>query len=142
MTPERFASLLASYGGNLDRWPAAEQDAARAHLQTHPTARTALSDAARLDAVLAAWVVPGPGSVLAARIAAIAAGQAPPLRRLLRWWSGVVAATALATGLAAGALAVEALAPQPEPRGAGLYGLTVLGAPLDLKADGSTNGPA
>ena len=142
MTPERFSSLLDAFGGDLDRWPAAEREDARAYLRAHPPAHAALADAARLDALLAAWVVPGPGAALAARVASVAAQRTPAIRRLHLWWSGLGAAAALATGLAAGAIAVELTTPPPQQESGWLYGVSVLGAPLDIDTGGRTHGPA
>ncbi|MCM2381101.1 hypothetical protein [Pseudomonas marginalis] len=53
MTPERFAYLADAYGADLQRWPAAEQDAAQALLDSaNPSAREALEQAGWLDAQL------------------------------------------------------------------------------------------
>lgn len=137
MTPERFTALLEAYGGCPDRWPVAEREAAVAFAALHPSAREAVEAATLLDRTLDAWTVPGPGSVLAARVAMIGA----PRRRLGLLRSGLAAA-ALATGFAAGAAVVAVSAIGPEAGGSSLYSVTVLGAPLDLDADPAPRGPA
>ena len=134
MTPERFRALADAYGGDLGRWPAAEQDAARALLLRQPGMRATLSAAAGLDRALAAWTVPGPGAALAARIAAAAAHRRTHTRRLRLWLSGLGAATALAGGVAAGVLVVTLSVPAEEQAATPLYALSVLGAPLDVEA--------
>jgi hypothetical protein len=54
MTPQRFRALAASYGADLQRWPEAERDAARALVHVSPAARSMLATAQRLDAAIAA----------------------------------------------------------------------------------------
>ena len=140
MTPDRFRALADAYGGDLDRWPAAERDAARRHLRQRPGAGAARQAAAGLDAVLATWTVPGPGAALAARIAATLARRHAHARRLRVWLSSLGAATALAGGVAAGAVVVMLAAPAAERMTPPLYELRVLGAPLDLDARAPASG--
>ena len=140
MTPERFRALADAYGGNLDRWPAADHDAARSHLTSRPDAHAELAAAGRLDAALAAWTVPGPGAALAARIARTVAMRHTRARRVRVWLSSFGAATALAGGMAAGAVAVMRLAPAAEQVTAPLYELSVFGPSLELDAQSPTNG--
>lgn len=141
MTPERFAALADAYGGNLDRWPSAERDAGRRHLRSRPEARDDLAAAARLDASLTAWTVPGPGAALAARIAAAATQRNAHARRLRLWLSSLGAATALASGVAAGATVVVLSSPAAESVTAPLYELSVFGASFDMEARLPTSGP-
>lgn len=131
MTPERFGALADAYGGDLERWPAAERDEARALLLQRPHLQATLADAAALDAVLAAWTVPGPGAALAGGIAVMAMRRHAHARRLRLWLSSLGAATALAGGLAAGVITVTLSAPSPDQVTAPSYQLSVLGAPLD-----------
>jgi hypothetical protein len=49
---ERLRQLLDAYGGNPDRWPQEEREAALALLETSPEARAARDRAADLDAIL------------------------------------------------------------------------------------------
>lgn len=142
MTPERFTALLAAYGGRSERWPAAEREDARAFAATYPSARDAMAAASRLDATLTSWRVPGPGAALAARVAMIGATRDGVLQRRLRLWRSALAAAALATGFAAGAAAVALSTAAPEAGGSALYGVSVLGAPLDLEPDTGPRGPA
>lgn len=132
MTPDRFAALADAYGGSLDRWPAAERDAAHAHLEARPEARALLAQAARLDDALAGWTVPGPGAALAARIMASATHRHARRHRLRLWLSGLGTAATLAGGLAAGAGVVALQAPTADPAAGSFYQLSVLGAPLEL----------
>ena len=140
MTPERFGALADAYGGDLDCWPSSERDDARALLVQQPHMRAVLSNAAALDAVLAAWTVPGPGAALAAGIAMIAMRRHAQARRLRLWLSGLGAATALAGGMAAGGIVVMLSAPTTDQVTAPLYQLSVLGAPLDVEAAPATGG--
>ncbi len=128
MTHQRFVALVEAYGGRVDRWPAAEQAAAFAYLDTHPLTRGLLAQAAPLDAMLACWTVPGPGAVLAARIT----GMAKRRRRLRLWLSGLGAAVTLAGGLATGASVVAFQAPPASTAFGFLYQLSVLGTPVEL----------
>jgi hypothetical protein len=53
MTPERFAELADAFGGEIRRWPVAEQAAARAFAEAEPmSAYRLLDDAGSLDAIL------------------------------------------------------------------------------------------
>ncbi len=140
MTPGRFAALADAYGGNIGRWPAAERDDARAHLHGHPEAQAALDTAAALDASLAAWTVGGPGPALAARIASAVAHRHAYGRRLRLWFSSLGTAAALAGGVAAGAAVIAVSAPAADQAAEPLYGLSVLGAPLDLTQQPAADG--
>jgi hypothetical protein len=133
VTPERFGALADAYGGNIDRWPIAERDAAWLHLRQNPNAEGVLSAAARLDSALAGWTVPGPGAALAARIALTVARRHAHGRRLRLWLSSLGAAAALASGMAAGAIVLMLSVPATDQLSAPMYQLTVLGAPLDLE---------
>ena len=132
MTPERFIALADAYGGNIDRWPVAERDAAWAHLREQPDARHVLSVASRLDTALSGWAVPGPGAALAANIALAVSRRHARGRRLRLWLSGLGAATALASGMATGAIVLMLSMQAAEQASQPLYELTVLGAPLDV----------
>jgi ferric-dicitrate binding protein FerR (iron transport regulator) len=89
MTPERFDSLVAAYGGDARRWPAGERDAARAYAADHPEA---LRDAVALDALLASHVVGPADAGLISRI--LASRPAPVDWR--RWGAGLGAGLAAA----------------------------------------------
>ena len=140
MTPERFGALADAYGGDIDRWPIAERDAAWLHVRQHPDAQAVLSAAAGLDAALASWTVPGPGAALAATIALAVARKHAHGRRLRLWLSSLGAAAALASGMAAGAIVLMLSVPATERGGSPMYELTVLGAPLDLEAQPPPDG--
>lgn len=132
MTPERFGTLAAAYGGTIARWPAAEQDAARAWLLVRPEAHAVLAAEDGLDAALAGWVVTGPEAALVGRIASNVPGWHARARQVRLWLSGISTAATLAAGIAAGAWIVGSRVPAADARLGRLYQLTVLGAPLDL----------
>jgi hypothetical protein len=134
VTPERFGALADAYGGDIDRWPITERDAAWLHLRQHSDAQAVLSAAARLDTALTGWTVPGPGAALAATIALTVARRHAHGRRLRLWLSSLGAAAALASGMATGAIVLMLSMPATEQVSSPMYELTVLGAPLDLES--------
>ena len=106
MTHERFEFLAEAYGGDIARWPAADRDAAALLMAREPDfARTALAQAASLDAALDGWA---PAQVShALREAVIAAAPRARTRSMLQGWfwrTGVGAglAAACAAGLIVG----------------------------------------
>jgi hypothetical protein len=107
MTPERFDQIVQAYGADPHRWPLAERAAAQAWANSHrPQAQALLSDAARIDAWLAADTIDPPGAALRQRIVE----RAPVRRRAARrrlWWSGAALAGVGLLGGAAGAFAVS-----------------------------------
>ena len=44
MTLKRFRAIIAAYGVNPDRWPAAERASAKTYLDKHPDAQTFLGE--------------------------------------------------------------------------------------------------
>jgi hypothetical protein len=76
MTRPQFERLLATYGADLQRWPAAQRRAARALVAEDEAARAARDEAARLDALLDRFAPPAPPDA-AARVAA-ALRELPP----------------------------------------------------------------
>lgn len=77
MTPSRFQALTDAFGGNIERWPAAERESARAFAAQNVNAVAALTDARGLDRLLA-MVPPAPDATpgLIDRIVAAAPMQA------------------------------------------------------------------
>jgi hypothetical protein len=104
MKLSRFEALADGYGGHLERWPDAEQAAARRLADDDPQARAALQRASQLDALLddATLAVPADASarVIAATLARVRATARPPTPRSRgwrMWWpAGLLAAAALA----------------------------------------------
>ncbi len=141
MTPARFGGLAEAYGSDVDRWPLTERVAARAYLAAHPEAADELAAQRRLDVALAMWTEPGAGTVLAGRIAATVASRHAYRRRLRLWLSGVGAAAALASGVAAGMSLVAFRSVDLNQSVGQLYQLNVLGAPLGVDAESATDGP-
>ena len=131
MTPTRFAALAAAYGSDIDRWPAGERGAARAHAQHFPEAASILAAEAGLDAALLAWTVPAPGAALVGRIVSSPGRQR--ISRVRLWLSSLGVAATLTGGVAAGMLLVPLPSSSWEAGTSHLYELQVLGAPLDLE---------
>lgn len=95
---KRFEKLADAWGGDIVRWPEAEQAAARALLAADPAVQSILTEAAGLDAVLALDVAPAPSDLLVRRVTRAAPGR--PLR--FGWTSRAGWAAAAAAGLVVG----------------------------------------
>lgn len=67
-TLARFEQLLEAYGGEPERWPSAERDAALRLLQSEPRARALQTAALQLDAQLGELLMPEPSAQLRARV--------------------------------------------------------------------------
>lgn len=110
MTPERFEALLAAYGADPARWPAAERGAAQAFAERARGAPM-LARERRLDALLAAAGTPAPADeALLTRLLAVP-GQGRPrgfLAGVTRDVRAFLAPRALAGELAALAAALLA----------------------------------
>ena len=107
MTPERFHQIVKAYGADPRRWPMQERATAQAWAQSHRAeADAVLSDAAGLDAWLAADKIDPPGAALQQRIVERAPVRRPAARRRL-WWSGAAVAGVGLLGGVAGAFAVS-----------------------------------
>lgn len=111
MNNERFAQLLASYGGRPGQWPQGERDAALAWLAGNAEAARQQREARELDDLLDAHELPGPDANLTRRVNL---GFQPRVRRspLREWWFGLALGSAAAAGVAFGALV-----PQAPPQG-------------------------
>lgn len=107
MTPERFRTLLDSYGADLRRWPQAERESARAlSAQDLPELRQALIEAARLDGWLDDHAAPVPDAAQMRR--AIAGAPAAATRPQRAWlWRGAGLAGIGLAGSLAGAFAMS-----------------------------------
>lgn len=101
MSLTRFQQLAEAYGGDVARWPNADQEAARALLVTDPSARAELKAAADLDALLALDIPPTPSDLLKRRVL-----KAAPPRRPggFGWPSRAGWAAAAAAGLVCGVM--------------------------------------
>ncbi|MGF6652127.1 hypothetical protein OKW34_002689 [Paraburkholderia youngii] len=107
MTPERFHQIVAAYGADARRWPEREREAAQEWARAHrDEADAVLSDAAGLDAWLAADRIEPPSLELQRRIIDGAPLRRPAARWRL-WWSGAAVAGVGLLGGVAGALAVS-----------------------------------
>jgi hypothetical protein len=87
MTRQQFEHLLDTYGADLQRWPEAHRQAARALVAQDDAARAALDAAARLDALLDHFAPPAPSDA-AARVAA-ALSALPPQGAPPGWWAAL-----------------------------------------------------
>ena len=117
MNRDRAAEIIAAYGGDPARWPAAERAAALQLTLDDRALGVVRRDALALDAVLTAWAtsdaVAGDAAQAAARVlAGPLATRLPRRRRPVVWWT---AGTAVA---AAGALAIALISPALAPRAA------------------------
>ena len=112
---DRFQELADAYGGDLQRWPAAERAGAAALMAADGApARAILSEAARLDALLSSSRIAAPSPALVqAVIAAAPRPRAAPARRR---WAAVAIGSTLAAASVAGLLSGLAAAPAALPR--------------------------
>ena len=110
MDSDRFEALAEAYGGDLRRWPQAEQAAAQAFLALDPAAQAVMAAAGGLDAALDDWRVGAPSAALRERII----GGAPRPKRarpsvgLWLWLSGAGFAAAAVAGVIVGIAASDA----------------------------------
>lgn len=72
MTLDRLRQILAAYGGDPDRWPDDERDAAEALIAASPVARDALAQEQALDAGLSLASSAVPDDAMARLTAAMA----------------------------------------------------------------------
>lgn len=103
MTHQRFCTLAEAYGGDIARWPAADQPAARALLADEASLTHVLSEAGAIDTLLNSSPEPLFSGVLRERLMA---GAPKPMRRapaVVRWLSGAGLAAACAAGVLLGA---------------------------------------
>lgn len=140
MNPSRFESLIAAYGAEPTRWPAAEREAALAFLSAHPDAGAMAEVERALDDALDGWKAQFP--TMALRNAILAAS--PPFRQRPRlnwrrmWLSGAGLAAAGAAGVMVGVgligpnLAGAYPGERAEAAGVLGEGLSVFGSPMDL----------
>ena len=128
MNRERFEELVQAYGGEVSRWPEPERDAAALLMTAEPEfARTVLTQADELDAMLDVWR-PAPAS--AALIESILA-TAPQARRGFSW-SGWLMPAGLGAGLAAACAAGVLFGAQLERSATGVDSASAAVAELDL----------
>ena len=127
MTPDRFDSLCAAWGSDLDRWPAAERDAAVELIAASAEARALQANAAALDDLLDAYAIAPADQALVQRVSSMmtprgipptGSGLLRPLAGRLTWWWTMVAGIGFA-GVAVGSLAVTVAAGSALPLPAG-----------------------
>ena len=97
MSLEEFQELVAAYGANPGRWPAARRAAAEALLASSEAARACARREAELDVQLAACELPALDSTLERRLNEIPIRTARPARlRLRALWAPALACAAAA----------------------------------------------
>lgn len=109
----RFVALAEAFGGDIARWPTAEQPAARALLAEDASMSRVLHDASAFDAILAASPEPRFSGVLRERLMAGAPKPALRPRGAMRWLSGAGLAAACACGVLLGATYSDRLIGDP-----------------------------
>ncbi|EIK96663.1 hypothetical protein PMM47T1_10330 [Pseudomonas sp. M47T1] len=110
MTPERFDHLADAYGADVRRWPAQEQAAARALLDSGDVqAHAALAQASWLDGMLDSHRLAAVDPALARHIAACAPLPSRPSfwQGHRAWWSRLGLVGVGLAGIAAGMLAAS-----------------------------------
>ncbi len=101
MDLQRFRWLLDAYGADLERWPEAERDAARALLIRSPEAAEARRETAELDRLM--WQPgPAPSTASIERVVARVAAAAGGVRRTALWPQVALLAGMAVLGFAAG----------------------------------------
>ncbi|MEO5755751.1 MAG: hypothetical protein ABIQ51_02735 [Mesorhizobium sp.] len=113
MDAERFAALAAAYGGDLRRWPQAEQTAA-AILGRGEEAQAVLRGAGTLDAMLDRHHVKAPERALHSSILRAADGHFSRRRRQRFWWFGLGLAGVGLAGAIAGLALVTVVTPDAQ----------------------------
>lgn len=114
MTLDRFRDLADAWGGDLSRWPASEQAAARVLMETSPAARAEFDEARSFDVLLSRDVVAPPSSGLRREIvlAADARLEGGFWKTLWRELGGArIAGPALAASVVLGVAASAMLSP-------------------------------
>ncbi|WP_417231551.1 hypothetical protein [Brevundimonas sp.] len=109
MTLDRLTVLAEAWGGDLRRWPVADQVAAERLLAVDPAARAVLDAATAFDALLSTSPQPRPSAALRDRVVAEAARAGLKPRPARRFWldrlvlaSGAGWAAAACAGVIAG----------------------------------------
>ncbi|QPC89180.1 hypothetical protein [Mesorhizobium sp. INR15] len=113
MDAERFAALAAAYGGDLRRWPRAEQTAAAIFAQVEE-AQAILRRAGALDAMLDRHHVKAPERALQSGILRAADGHLSRRRRQRFWWFGLGLAGIGLAGAIAGLGLVTVVTPDAQ----------------------------
>ena len=104
MTLDRFLDLLDGHGPVIDRWPAADRDAAEALLAGSPAARFAMADAKAVVTALNELRVASPSAALLGRILDAAPRPRRWITEILSWRPAVAFAAALVVGVYLGAM--------------------------------------
>lgn len=112
MDRTRAQEIIAAYGADVTRWPAAEREAAYALVMADAGLRTQLDAAAALDADITLWAMaPVPSDDLAATTAADAALASLPAPR--RWLPVAVLGGSIAASLFAAVMILPSTGSDP-----------------------------
>ena len=111
MNPDRFEGLAGAFGGDPDRWPPGEREAALCLAAAQPALTgPVLGAAARLDGILDRAPLESPSRELRERIVQAAPSpRSPPIA--WRWLAGLGLTAGLAGAAAAGVAAGVVVAP-------------------------------
>ncbi len=135
MTEERALEILAAYGADAARWPAAERAALIAAIDGNPALQAALAASRACDAAIAAmlpdWAPVAPSAEASARLAAAARASHPHWRR----WLGGGLAAAIAASLIAIAPLPMPWAAAPEQQGTPTTAIANTTADTDMVSD-------
>lgn len=114
MDRTRAQEIIAAYGADVTRWPAAEREAVQALVARDASLRAELAAAAALDGDLALWaMVPVRADDLAATAAADAALARLPAPR--RWLPAAAIGGSIAASLVAAVLILPSAGSDPAP---------------------------
>jgi len=111
MDAQRFTALTEAYGGEVQRWPQADQAAAALFAQSED-GRAILERAGRLDAMLDGYRIAAPSRVMHAGIVDNAATHLRQGRRQRWWWLGFGLAGIGLAGAVAGLALVTIVSPE------------------------------
>ncbi len=123
MTKDRVRTLLAAYGADPERWPAAERAAARQLLPTEPDLAAEYADARAFDSLLDALPSPAPSRALRVALKDIPNRAAAGWAGRLAWLWPFGAPWRPAAGLVAAAVLgvlVGIVTPEPTTADAGV----------------------
>jgi hypothetical protein len=129
MDRTRVLEIIAAYGADATRWPAAEREAAQALIAQDAELRAEFEAAAALDAELMTWAMaPVPADDLAATAAADAAIAQGRSQR--RWWPAAALGGSIAASLLAAVLILPTPSSDPSPPAAQVAQMAPTTAPI------------
>jgi hypothetical protein len=114
MDRTRVLEIIAAYGADATRWPAAEREAAQSLVAEDAALRAEFDAAASLDSELTAWAM---APVAVGDIAATAAadGALARVASRRRWWPAAAVGGSIAASLLAAVLILPTPSSDPSP---------------------------